>query len=206
MWPNDFPANPVRDDKSADDIAGLAAFSSRGPVLDGRIKPDVVAPGSWIASTKSSATGSTGWGAIDSNYMYMGGTSMATPLTAGAAALIRQFYTDRESITPSAALIKATMVNGATDMYPGQYGTGGTQEIPTMRPTNVAGWGRVNVQDAIFPTGSRTMTYVDQTTGLNTGNSDVYLIHDYRFERTVQSDVGLERLSRFSCGCRRLGQ
>ena len=140
------------------DIAGMAAFSSRGPALDGRIKPDIVAPGTWIASTKSSVASGGGWGAIDSNYMYMGGTSMATPLTAGAAALIRQYYTDRESITPSAALIKATMVNGATDIYPGQYGTGGTQEIPVTRPTNVAGWGRVDVQDSIFPTGARVMT------------------------------------------------
>ena len=51
---------------------------------------------------------------------------MATPLTAGAAALVRQFYTDSpQSIAnPSAALIKATIINGATDMNPGQYGTG----------------------------------------------------------------------------------
>ena len=116
----------------------------------------------------------TGWGAIDTNYMYMGGTSMATPLTAGAAAIVRQYYTDVRSHTPSAALIKATMVNGATDMYPGQYGTGATQEIATTRPTNVAGWGRVNVADSIFPTAPRGMTYVDQTTGLTTGGSDVY--------------------------------
>lgn len=173
-WPSDFPANPVHDDPMGDNIAGLTAFSSRGPVLDGRYKPDIVAPGSFIASVRSSQASGTGWGVIDANYMYMSGTSMSTPLTAGAAAIVRQYYTDLESYTPSAALIKATLVNGATDIYPGQYGTEGTQEIPTTRPTNAAGWGRVNVADSIFPTAPRGMTYVDQTTGLNTATIDNY--------------------------------
>lgn len=174
-WPSDFPTNPVRDDKMADNIAGLAAFSSRGPVDDYRYKPDVVAPGSFIASVRSSMATGTGWGVIDTNYMYMGGTSMSTPLVAGAAAIVRQFYTDVKGYnTPSAALIKATLINGATDIYPGQYGTGTTQEIPATRPTNVAGWGRVNVQNSIFPTAPRAMVYVDQTTGLGTAASDVY--------------------------------
>ena len=43
-----FPANPLNDDPSAGNAEQLAAFSSRGPTEDGRIKPDVVAPGSWI--------------------------------------------------------------------------------------------------------------------------------------------------------------
>lgn len=172
--PADFPANPVRDDRVADNIAGLAAFSGRGPVLDGRYKPDVVAPGTFIASVRSSQASETGWGGIDAYYMYMGGTSMSTPLTAGAATLIRQYYTDRESHTPSAALIKATLVNGATDIYPGQYGGGATREIPTTRPTNVAGWGRVNIANSIFPAAPRVMRYQDQTSGLGTGGSNSY--------------------------------
>ena len=170
--PPRYPVAPINGDRVADDPAGLAAFSSRGPTLDGRYKPDIVAPGTFIASTKSSATSDTGWGPIDQYYTYMGGTSMATPLTAGAAAIVRQYFTDLESHTPSAALIKATLLNGATDIYPGQYGTGTTQEIPTTRPTNVAGWGRVNLENSIFPAGA--MAYVDQTTGLNTGATDVY--------------------------------
>lgn len=174
-WPSDFPANPVHDDKMADNIAGLAAFSSRGPVWDYRYKPDVVAPGTFIASTRSALASETGWGSINTYYMYMGGTSMSTPLTAGAAAIVRQFYTDvKGHSTPSAALIKATLINGATDIYPGQYGTGATQEIPTTRPTNVAGWGRVDIQNSIFPTAPRAMNYVDQTSGLSTSASHVY--------------------------------
>ncbi len=56
----------------------LAYFSSRGPTLDGRVKPDVVAPGVTItAAERGTAAG----------YVTHGGTSMATPFAAGAIAL-----------------------------------------------------------------------------------------------------------------------
>jgi len=74
---------------------------------------------------------------------------MATPLTAGAAALVREWLTRVRGIAnPSGALMKAVLLNGAVDMSPGQYGTGGTREIPAARPNNVAGWGRVNLLTA----------------------------------------------------------
>jgi len=110
---------------------------------------------------------SVDWDTTDENYHFMGGTSMATPLTAGAAALVRQHYVVNEGLTsPSAALVKATLIAGATDMSPGQYGTGATQEIPDPpRPNNVEGWGRVNVENAIFPT---ALDYLDETSGIST--------------------------------------
>jgi len=176
-WPPDFPANPIRDDPLSNDPNGLAAFSSRGPTRDARIKPDVVAPGTNIASTKSSMpTAGSGWGAINTYYMYMGGTSMSAPLAAGAATLVRDFYQDNEGLTPSAALIKATLINGATDMSPGQYGTGSTQEIPDPpRPNNVEGWGRVNVENSIFPPAPLTLSYDDEAFGLSTAGVATYV-------------------------------
>jgi hypothetical protein len=173
-WATLFPASPISTDHVSNNPGGMAAFSSRGPTLDGRYKPDIVAPGTNIASTRSSLISGNGWGPIDANYMFFGGTSMSTPLTAGAAAIVRQYYTDREAITPSAALIKATLINGATDINPGQYGTGTTREIPGARPTNVAGWGRVNIQSSIFPTSPRTLLYQDAITGLNTSQLNTY--------------------------------
>jgi subtilisin family serine protease len=105
------------------------------------------------------------WDAADENYIFMGGSSMATPLTAGAAALVRQYYTDREGISPSAALIKATLINGATDM-PGQYIE--YEIIDGPRPNMAEGWGRVNVENAIFPAAPRVLKYVDEPYGLST--------------------------------------
>jgi hypothetical protein len=106
-WPTDYPVNPIKNDRMANDTTGMAAFSSRGPTLDGRTKPDVVAPGAFIASVRSSVASGSGWGTIDANYMYMGGTSMSTPLVAGAATLVRQYYTDEEGITPLPTSIPA---------------------------------------------------------------------------------------------------
>ena len=150
----------------------MVAFSSRGPTDDGRIKPDVVAPGSNILSTKSQATYvSGGWGAGPNGYyQYMGGTSMATPLTAGAVALIRQFYTDLKGITPSAALLKATVINSATDLYPGQYASPLEQQ-PRL-PNNAQGWGRVNVANATD--GTHAWQDIADAGGLATGGSQSY--------------------------------
>lgn len=168
-WISFFPANPITSDYMASNREGMAAFSSRGPTDDGRIKPDIVAPGTFIASTRSSQASGTGWGLIDNNYVYMGGTSMSTPVTAGAATLVRQYYTDIEKLTsPSAALIKATLINGAYDMTPGQYIE--TQEI-AGRPDYSQGWGRVDVENSLFPQNSVTLKYHDNVRLNDTGDS-----------------------------------
>ena len=171
-WPSDYPAEPIKSDPLSNNPGGIVAFSSRGPTDDGRIKPDVVAPGSNILSTKSQAQYvSGGWGAGPNGYyQYMGGTSMATPLTAGAVALIRQFYTDIKGITPSGALLKATLINSAADLYPGQY-TNPLEHNPRL-PNFAQGWGRVNVANATDNT--HAWQDIADAGGLATGGSQSY--------------------------------
>jgi serine protease AprX len=82
----------------------LAGFSSRGPTLDGRLKPDVVSPG--VAITAADAN--TG-----SRYVAFSGTSMATPFTAGVVALMLEC---NGALTPSQ--IKSTLGSTATDLGP----------------------------------------------------------------------------------------
>ena len=149
--PNPFPANPIKDDKAADNISGMSAFSSRGPVDDGRIKPDIAAPGSFILSTKSRSAGACGWGTHSANYCYMGGTSMSTPLTAGATALLLEHLIDnRGHQDPSSALVKAIFATSAHDMM-GQYNdvTNGAGETA---PNNHEGWGLVDLRNALNAT------------------------------------------------------
>jgi len=57
----------------------IVGFSSRGPTADGRIKPDIVAPGYGVLSAYA-------WS--QSMYAFVSGTSFACPLAAGAAALV----------------------------------------------------------------------------------------------------------------------
>ncbi|WP_319506853.1 putative Ig domain-containing protein [uncultured Methanolobus sp.] len=168
-WPSLFVRTPLKDDYMADDSKGIAAFSSRGPTDDGRIKPDIVAPGTFIISTRSTQ-GWYDWGTVNDDYAYSGGTSISTPIVAGSAALVREYYTELENVAnPSAALMKATLLNGAYDMAPGQYGEGTTQEI-SGRPDYSQGWGRLDVENSILVAYPEVISYYDSIS-INNGDS-----------------------------------
>lgn len=104
---------------ASDDKDNMAGFSSIGPTVDGRTKPDVTAPGVDIASTRASGT-SMG-SPIDANWTVASGTSMACPHVAGVAALMLD---KNPALTPGNVLsiLMATAVNiGAT---PNEMGAG----------------------------------------------------------------------------------
>lgn len=160
--------------KLSDNEKGIAVFSSRGPTLDGRIKPEIVAPGTNILSLQSQdPKAGKLWGAYNSLYAFAGGTSMATPLTAGAAALTRQFLIEKMGQKePSSALIKATLMQTASDLSPGQYGTDpATQEL-SLRPNSDQGFGRVDLGKMT----SRTLQVIDAKVGVGAGESLEYSI------------------------------
>ena len=142
---------PISGDRRSDNPNGIAAFSGRGPTIDGRIKPEIVAPGTDIISSVSHAAYYQAYyPKYGLNYAYQSGTSMATPMVSGAAALVRQWLAEQRGLgAPSAALVKALLLNGATNLAPGQYGEGEKREIPATWPNSVQGWGRANVASAI---------------------------------------------------------
>lgn len=175
-WLTDFPVPPLKTDHVSNDPEGMAAFSSRGPTDDGRIKPDVVAPGTNILSVRSSVASSDGWGLLPTGdtrrpyYMFMGGTSMATPITAGTVALIRQYLQQACLHNPSAALVKAMLIHGAVPLA-GQYTP---PEVGTV-PNNDEGWGRINLERSLFPPYPSKLEFRDSATeALGTGDISNY--------------------------------
>ena len=147
----------------ADDPNTMASFSSRGPTTDGRLKPDVVAPGTWVLSVRAAqAPDGSFWAPFNQDYAYMGGTSMATPLSAGGAAIVREWLNKARGIAaPSAALLKAVIINGATQL-PGE-----------QLASNNSGYGRLDLKNTL------SANYVimdDHVQGLQSGGTVSYTV------------------------------
>jgi hypothetical protein len=172
------PGAPFDSDFVSDNPGGMAAFSSRGPTDDGRIKPEIVAPGVNVISARSHAQGASYQNTVDANYAYGSGTSMATPMVSGMAALARQWLQNQRGMqTPSAALIKALLLNGATNIGPGQYGTASQQEVPDAWPNSVAGWGRGSLPDTIGLGGDKRIWLKEDPDGLQTSDEASYSLN-----------------------------
>ena len=149
----------------ADSASDIINFSGRGPTQDGRMKPDLVAPGTHItgaspqhAGYNTRAAGSaTRPSAAAAFYSLVSGTSQAAPHVAGAAALLRDWYVRQVNPTPpSPALTKAILVNTAVDVAGGNSGK--NSSIPAA-PNSDEGWGRVSIGAALDAT---QREYIDQ--------------------------------------------
>ena len=136
------------------------AFSSRGWTHDGRIKPDVLAPGMWVmsAATNFVVPGPSCGNAQSS------GTSMAAPTAAGLGALVRQYFTDgfypagfarpADGFEPTAALVKAVLIASAVDLS-----TRGCPDEPI--PSRDQGWGLIQLDTALAFAGDGRGLVVD---------------------------------------------
>lgn len=144
----------------------LAAYSSRGPTKDGRIKPDIMAPGTHIQGPAAQDSGFNGGsvcgGLISSDtwtpyyptnqtlYTWSTGTSHAAPAVAGVAQLVYNLYqrTLRPGTAPSPAMLKALILNTP------RYLTGALANDTLPSPNQ--GWGDADMGQ-IFDGGQRML-------------------------------------------------
>lgn len=132
-------------DDGADSAFDIASFSSRGPTKDGRMKPDLVAPGTHVTGgvfqidsppvngqAAACFTADGVCGGPSSHYFPVtqqwtsasSGTSHAAPAVAGGAALVRQYFINKGRTPPSPAMTKAVLMNSA--QYMNGVGAGDT--------------------------------------------------------------------------------
>lgn len=162
-------------------ISRVAYYSSIGPVTQGRMKPDILAPGQMVDSAKVNTT---------CNTQLLQGTSMSCPNAAGMGTIIRQYYLDgfyptgirtpaNAMTNPSGALIKATLINsavGVTSYQNSRTSNTASDGFPIGPPPDIyQGWGRIQlsrtlrlnnaeypilyVQDYVSMTEGQTRTY-----------------------------------------------
>ncbi len=151
----------------------IYSSTSRGPTQDGRQKPTICTPGLNVSSANGSGT---------TSYQSLSGTSMASPGAGAAAALMRQYLTEgwyptgakvpANGFAPSAALLKAMLVNSGTNMVTN------SSLVDFQAPDFNVGYGRVNVDSVLYFAGdARRLLLVDQTEGLGNGQAIEYQVN-----------------------------
>jgi subtilisin family serine protease len=151
----------------------MASFSARGPAIDGRVKPDVVATGQRVISTHSDGDLTTHNCGIQHPDEYnsaallaMKGTSQATPGVSGAAGLVRQYLRTKKSIeNPSSMLLKASIVHSGNTLT-GTVDLDGQQtdnviDLPRIVPNMYYGFGGVSLMNVLEFEDSKFKLHLD---------------------------------------------
>lgn len=154
---NGLSVGSTRSGPTSNSDENISSFSSRGWTGDGRVKPDLMAPGCNVSATTDATVG----GASNCGTLGGCGTSYASPVAVGAAALVRQYFVEGHhggpGFAPSAALVKAALINASTPMT----GTDNVGGPITPIPSNEQGWGRIQLDRALAFADSPFKTFVD---------------------------------------------
>lgn len=162
----------------------LAYFSSRGPTADGRVKPDIIAPGVRITAADASTM---------SGYIAYSGTSMASPFVAGVMALM---LSADPSLTPAqvkSALLSTAETNWGPPGTDSDFGAGRVDAYAAIKKAgSFSGTGpAVPVHDSVvdwLDDGSYADWYVS-VTDLTTPVAVTLIMPDWNVFQTIDFDL-----------------
>eukprot|EP01080_Neovahlkampfia_damariscottae_P009435 gene9435-1641_t len=175
----------------------LSFFSGRGPTFDGRFKPEIVAPGYQVQSTHSDGiidSFQCGVGQPNDNnnasVLTMRGTSMATPVVSGNAALVREYFRrgfypsgtakkEDEMKAPSSALLRGAIIHSGSPLNGVvNYDYKGTlhQLAAETYPNLWSGYGLLTLQNVLKFPESKFKLFVKDRKEISNGQNDKYCV------------------------------
>jgi subtilisin family serine protease len=184
----------------------IAYFSSYGPTIDGRMKPEISAPGYEVAAALSSYTTEYNGTIVKTitfdnrsyKFVRLSGTSMSSPFVTGVVALILQ-------ANPYLSVAQVKQIIGETarhDQYTEQHGTArfGNGKInayaAVQKALEMAGIDRYSIEDSrytIFPNPATDNCYVTVQNDLSTVKAELLDVTG-RTVRTMQFTAGVNTL------------
>ncbi|KMQ63921.1 hypothetical protein ACM40_03885 [Chryseobacterium sp. BLS98] len=162
---------------SSDEAFDISAFSSYGPTDDGRIKPDICAPGENIYSSIET---------YDAAYGTYRGTSSAAAVVSGIITLLQQYY---KSVNPSQKYMLSSTVRALLAHTANDKGTEG--------PDYIYGWGLADAKrasEAIYNNiegiinNEKKTTLIKEVT-LNQGNKYTLYVVPYETTQPLSATI-----------------
>lgn len=155
---------------AAEDVVGnndindlkIAVFSSYGPTIDFRIKPDIIADGVAFYSSVNDYMKGDNYVLKDTLYAFKSGTSMSTPLVTGAVAMWQQFAKENFGVLLWSSSLRALLVQSARDLGPMSSVNSSDNSNYLHAPHPSYGWGLLDVAKGvdILKETSKDLTYI----------------------------------------------
>ena len=150
-------------DISAGNPGDLSYFSSVGPSIDNRIKPDITAPGHQVYSSVSFYDEN-----YDQDYDNMSGTSMASPVVAGIIAL----WLEKDPTLSTIDVLSLIAQNSINDQY---------TEQGLNTPNYLWGYGKIDAYQSLVTLTNKYFETLDYFIYPNPTSSSVYISMDFEF-------------------------
>eukprot|EP00762_Andalucia_godoyi_P005411 ANDGO_08422.mRNA.1 Serine protease/ABC transporter B family protein tagC len=139
-------------------LRSRASFSSQGPAMDGRFKPEIASPGLYVFSSRSDRD----TGTRNCNLKRLQGTSMATPIAASNAGLLRQYLIKYNHVPSASAFPSGSVERILAGLSPsGALLRAGVIASGTSGvPTSPLGFGSMQLADAVPSSSANTSLIV----------------------------------------------